>query len=448
MENWDIREENSDRSLHEPAGDTMSSHLMRILVLFIFLSCHSIISAQVTRVALDQLTALDEPSGILEVFRPKPIIPVKLPSVDTTGAQFIKLFSFWKKEKGNFLVIMIIPKTDRQELYIDLNYNNDLTDDGPPRVFLNSQNEMQFDMVNNTDQQQRIRMSYIRKPDPKKYGDQKEFIDAHGNLTKKIIQNVELFDRIKDFPGKVGTFYWNDRITVRRGNIRVGNGSYLIGLQDFTYSGLYNEKQDLIYVDNNHTGKIIFMFNNNKYQLTDTFSIGNVYFRVKEADKYGKWIDLERVKGKRTMFYINRIDSTNAVGASFGTIDPSWKSIALISLDARNIDLGSYSGKPVLLNFWGEWCKPCIDEIPELKRLHADVPQLQMISFLEVNDLQKAKQIITDSAMSWPHFLLPEELKKKFKIEGFPTNILILPNGRNLIVAGNLSNTSLKEYIH
>lgn len=423
---------------------------MRIFCLFMLLSFHSFIIAQVTRVSLDQLTALDEAPSILEVFRPTPIIPVKLPSVDTTGVQFIKLFSFWKKEKGNFLVVMILPKTDRQELYIDLNYNNDLTDDGPPRIFLNSQNELQFDIVNNSDQQQRIRLSYVRKPDAKKYGDQKEFIDPQGNLTKKMIQSVELFDRIKDFSGKVGTFYWNDRITVRRGTITVGKRSYLIGLQDFTYSGLFNDKQDLIYIDNNQNGKIVFLYNDDKYQLTDTFSIGNTYFRVKDADKYGKWIDLEQLNNVKTKFYISKIDSTNASRIGFGKIDPSWKNIRQFSLDLTMTELRSYSGKYVLLNFWGEWCKPCIAEIPELKLLKKEHPKLQIISFLNYNDLNKAKKLIADSAMNWPQMILPEEIKKKFKIEmrGYPTNVLIMPNGRDVIVVGNLINTSIKEYIH
>lgn len=42
----------------------------------------------------------------------------------------------------------------------------------------------------------------------------------------------------------------------------------------------------------------------------------------------------------------------------------------------ENATLDRYSGRWLVINYWAAWCKPCIEEIPELNRLdriHADV---------------------------------------------------------------------------
>jgi thiol-disulfide isomerase/thioredoxin len=51
--------------------------------------------------------------------------------------------------------------------------------------------------------------------------------------------------------------------------------------------------------------------------------------------------------------------------------------LTLDAVDGERIDLVSFRGRTVLLNFWASWCPPCIEEMPVLdafsKRRAADI---------------------------------------------------------------------------
>lgn len=45
---------------------------------------------------------------------------------------------------------------------------------------------------------------------------------------------------------------------------------------------------------------------------------------------------------------------------------------------ARTLDLSAHAGEWVLVNYWAPWCKPCIEEIPELNSVHLEHPGISV----------------------------------------------------------------------
>ncbi len=44
-----------------------------------------------------------------------------------------------------------------------------------------------------------------------------------------------------------------------------------------------------------------------------------------------------------------------------------------LNRQGRPVALSDYRGKVVLLNFWATWCPPCVEEVPSLERLAAEL---------------------------------------------------------------------------
>jgi thiol-disulfide isomerase/thioredoxin len=60
--------------------------------------------------------------------------------------------------------------------------------------------------------------------------------------------------------------------------------------------------------------------------------------------------------------------------------------------DGRQQALNSYKGQWLLINYWAEWCRPCLDELPELNKLNKG-EAFQVLGF----DFDKAKGELLDS---------------------------------------------------
>jgi thiol-disulfide isomerase/thioredoxin len=103
------------------------------------------------------------------------------------------------------------------------------------------------------------------------------------------------------------------------------------------------------------------------------------------------------------------------------------------SFDGKLFNSESMRGKYMIIDFWGTWCGPCMAGIPKMKAFrdkHAD--KLQILSISNDKTVDGWKSVINQKQMDWPNILIGPGEKNyvnKFNVQGFPTKILVSPDG-------------------
>jgi thiol-disulfide isomerase/thioredoxin len=86
-------------------------------------------------------------------------------------------------------------------------------------------------------------------------------------------------------------------------------------------------------------------------------------------------------------------------------------------------------GKPVVLEFWGTYCGPCVRSIPQLNKLHAKFGQKVQFIAVSGESAQTVRGFMSRTQMSYPVAVDPSrEFSSKWKIKGVPTLIFLDAN--------------------
>jgi peroxiredoxin len=106
----------------------------------------------------------------------------------------------------------------------------------------------------------------------------------------------------------------------------------------------------------------------------------------------------------------------------------------LQSLDGQMVTLSSLRGRPVMLNFWASWCRPCQAEMSFIQEAFEDEDwREQGLVILAVNlgeSRSKAKEFMEDNGLSFVVLLdADQSLAEGYNIRGIPTTFFIDKNG-------------------
>jgi peroxiredoxin len=102
---------------------------------------------------------------------------------------------------------------------------------------------------------------------------------------------------------------------------------------------------------------------------------------------------------------------------------------AFVSSEGEHIALEDLRGKVVVLDFWGTWCPPCVESVPELRNLqkrYSKEPSFMLIGISSDGDEDVWREFIVKNKMIWPQYRdRDRRIQRAFGIHAFPTYIVI-----------------------
>jgi cytochrome c biogenesis protein CcmG/thiol:disulfide interchange protein DsbE len=100
------------------------------------------------------------------------------------------------------------------------------------------------------------------------------------------------------------------------------------------------------------------------------------------------------------------------------------------ALDGSTVDLASLRGKPVVINFWGPSCPPCVTELPLLATKAAAHPGLQIVGVLMGDPVAGAQEFATAHEATWPTVIDPDgSIKRDYRVLARPQSYFVDANG-------------------
>lgn len=109
----------------------------------------------------------------------------------------------------------------------------------------------------------------------------------------------------------------------------------------------------------------------------------------------------------------------------------------LTGLNNESFRLSDYKGKWLLLDFWGTWCGPCRQDLPNLNRLAEEMkagrhPGCDMLAISCREQLETAREFVVANKYVFPAAHSDGNVEKGYKVSGYPTKVLVSPEGKML----------------
>jgi thiol-disulfide isomerase/thioredoxin len=127
---------------------------------------------------------------------------------------------------------------------------------------------------------------------------------------------------------------------------------------------------------------------------------------------------------------------------------PARLDFTLKDMHGVDVNLASFKGKVILLNFWATWCGPCRAEIPSLVELQEQYADDLVVLGLSVDDpAEKLLPYAAEFKMNYPVLVGNgrEDVQEAFgPLFGIPVSVII---GRDGVIAKKHSGIATKEQI-
>jgi cytochrome c biogenesis protein CcmG/thiol:disulfide interchange protein DsbE len=104
------------------------------------------------------------------------------------------------------------------------------------------------------------------------------------------------------------------------------------------------------------------------------------------------------------------------------------------TIDGQLFDLAARRGSWVVLNFFSTWCRPCVEEHPELVRFAqaqaAGGDGAELVSVIFNDDVDAVRSFFDENGGTWPKLIDPDgEIQVAYGVAKSPETWIVDPNG-------------------
>lgn len=140
----------------------------------------------------------------------------------------------------------------------------------------------------------------------------------------------------------------------------------------------------------------------------------------------------------------NRIELAHAAPKTLiGMAAPNFK---LHDLNGHTVDLDSFRGKPVLLDFWATWCGYCREALPFVELLHRGLQDKLAVFGINNEEPELAREYLQKYGYTLPSLVDREdEAVILYHVNGWPTTVLIDQDGKIVFYDEDLASERLRD---
>jgi len=116
-----------------------------------------------------------------------------------------------------------------------------------------------------------------------------------------------------------------------------------------------------------------------------------------------------------------------------GDDEKEMPQLKLFDMDGKPFDGSTLRGSVVIFDFWATWCKPCINEIPELNRLQEKYGSkgLKIVGVtMASGEAKEAKPFVGKFNMHYTVVMGDDGQSYDLNIHSYPTTYLVTKDGK------------------
>lgn len=164
--------------------------------------------------------------------------------------------------------------------------------------------------------------------------------------------------------------------------------------------------------------------------------------QLSQSDSYGELYNSLTPEAKKSILFpfaeqqYKRFEAQQEADAKvkkMGDGTTPAPAFTLPNLSGKKVSLADFRGKWVVLDFWGSWCRWCIKGFPELKEAYAKYKSqgLEVIGIDCGDSDADWRAAVKQYELPWIQLYNGDnkELTAEYAIQGFPTKIIVNPEG-------------------